>query len=472
MAALITTVVVVVVVLTKAQKEETLRSFTEQKSSLMEFSVDNVELGLSTGRMDAVQKTLQQHRHYSIVAGSIVYDEDNTALLSIPESFEIPSTVETALRNGNMVVVENISYERRILRDEDGEGIGYLLIAFTFTPVETAIEDGLVYAMSAGILVFLPVLCLSIFRVNRMLKPLGQVVGVLERVAEGDLSQRLDINSKDETGRISAALNTATEKMEEALEKIRYAGEKEMAESWELSQKVDSILEVVNAAAKGDLNQEIEVKGESAIGLLGEGLSRFFMDLKENIQTIGRYSNSLASSSEELTAISREMGNNAKVSSERVSGVADSAKKMSDETNAIMLKLSQNSNEINEVTQLITSLADQTNLLALNATIEAARAGEAGKGFAVVANEVKTLSKETTHAAETITEKIALIQEDTEKAVRCIGNISSVEITEKIGQVNLAATDVVQGASGTEEAASSLSEMAAKLNEFVQKYRI
>ncbi|MFQ5596861.1 MAG: methyl-accepting chemotaxis protein [Nitrospiria bacterium] len=472
LGALIATVVVVVSVLTVKQKDATIQSFSEQQSSLIQFSIDNVELGLSTGRMDAVKKTLRQLQDYSIFLGSIVYDAELTPILAIPDTFKMPPDLGDVLEDRKMVTRGNISYERGLLRDEDGEPIGHLLIAFTFAPVEAAIRQGLLYASAAGLFTLLPMIGLSILRVRKMLKPLRKVVGVLEGVAEGDLTQYLDIKSGDETERISIALNKAVEEMRRSLKKIKASGEREKEHTEALEESVDHILKFVDGAAKGDLTQSIDVKGSDAIGLLGEGLERFFSDLKRRIVTIGGYSKELASSSAALTEVSRQMGANAKQSSERASGVAASAETMTGETNAIMLKLGQNNNEIKDVVSVISTLAEQTNLLALNATIEAARAGGAGKGFAVVANEVKGLSNETAKAAKEISEKITMIQADTEKAVQVIGEISSVKIADNIKHVAAAATDVADGANDTEATATKVSEMAALLRNFVQKYRV
>jgi methyl-accepting chemotaxis protein len=79
--------------------------------------------------------------------------------------------------------------------------------------------------------------------------------------------------------------------------------------------------------------------------------------------------------------------------------------------------LGERSQHIGNIVQAITEIANQTNLLALNAAIEAARAGEHGKGFAVVADEVRKLAEQATQSAKQITESIALIQQDIERAV-------------------------------------------------------
>ena len=120
--------------------------------------------------------------------------------------------------------------------------------------------------------------------------------------------------------------------------------------------------------------------------------------------------------------------------------------------------------------KVITSIAEQTNLLALNATIEAARAGEAGKGFAVVANEVKELAQETAKATEDIARRVETIQEDTQGAVRAIGEISSIIGLSTDSQGTIAAAVEEQTATTTEmnrnvaEAAHSASRIAENID--------
>jgi methyl-accepting chemotaxis protein len=263
----------------------------------------------------------------------------------------------------------------------------------------------------------------------------------------------------------------------------------------ELKRKVDCMLLVVSAAAKGDLTQEITVRGQDAIGQMGEGLALFLTDLRGSIRALAQNAQGLSIAAEELTATSQQMSANAEETSaqanvvsagaeqvnknlqtvatgteEMTASIKDIAKnahesarvatgavKVAEETNQIVSKLGDSSTEIGQVVKVITSIAQQTNLLALNATIEAARAGEAGKGFAVVANEVKELAKQTAKATEDISRKIEAIQTDTNSAVSAIGHIRGV-----IRQVNDISNTI---ATAVEEQNATTNEMARNVGE-------
>ena len=288
------------------------------------------------------------------------------------------------------------------------------------------------------------------------------------------------------------------ERQEREQREIQKRQEQERKVAQELQHNVDSMLEVVTAAAGGDLTQEITVNGDDAIGQMGSGLKAFFDNLRKNIKQMATTAQTLASSSEEMTSVSQEMAGTAEETSAQANvvsaashevsknvqtvatgteemessikeiaqnaneaaRVAASAVQVADSANTTISKLGESSAEVGQVVKVITSIAEQTNLLALNATIEAARAGEAGKGFAVVANEVKELATQTARATDEISSKIQAIQNDTGSAVDAIGEISMI-----INQINDISNTI---ASAVEEQTATTAEIGRNVGEAAQ----
>jgi methyl-accepting chemotaxis protein len=173
-------------------------------------------------------------------------------------------------------------------------------------------------------------------------------------------------------------------------------------------------------------------------------------------EQVSKNVSSVATATEEMQASIREISKNANDSAR----VAKNAVGMAQSTNETMRKLGDSSQEIGNVIKVITSIAQQTNLLALNATIEAARAGEAGKGFAVVANEVKELAKQTAKATEEISQKIEGTQGATKGAVTAIEEISTI-----INQINDISNSI---ASAVEEQTVTTNEIGRNVAEAAQ----
>lgn len=276
---------------------------------------------------------------------------------------------------------------------------------------------------------------------RQIVKPLQQLAVRLRDIAEGegDLTRRVDSNSRDEIGEVAKWFNTFMNKLQTVMSNIG-TNTNGVASS---SEQLNSISHTLSSNAEETSSQADQVTTAA------EQVSR-------RLQTV-------ATGTGQMSESIREIAKNAT----QAARVAREAVDVATNTNATVSKLGESSAEIGHVVKVITSIAQQTNLLALNATIEAARAGEAGKGFAVVANEVKELAKQTAKATEDISHRIEAIQGGTKGAVEAIGTISSV-IDQINGIAGTIATAVEEQNATTAEISRNIEE-AATVSESITK---
>ena len=258
-------------------------------------------------------------------------------------------------------------------------------------------------------------LVMSIWIARLFAKPLAATADMLNKVAEGDLTQRLDLPTKDETGRMAAALN-------EALESMRST----------LSEVTDSADSLSSAA------QQLAAASES----MASGTQEQAASLEET-----------SASLEEITATVRQNADSAKQASQLATSSRESAEKggavVSDAVGA-MAEINASSEKIADIIGTVDEIAFQTNLLAVNAAVEAARAGEQGRGFAVVASEVRSLAQRSAAAAKEIK---SLIGDSVRKAKNGsdLVNRSGHTLTEIVASVKRVTDIVGEIASASQE---------------------
>ncbi len=237
----------------------------------------------------------------------------------------------------------------------------------------------------------------------------------------------------------------------------------------ELSEAVDLSMQACEALADVTfVNTDVREIAENA-----QGIAAAIDELTAAIGQVSETSNRVAEdadSARDSTQAGLHSIERAVVSMQAIVEVVDT-------TAEDVARLSEASQEIGKILEVIQAIAKQTNLLALNATIEAARAGEAGKGFAVVAGEVKTLANQTAKATEDIRSQITEIRTDMEKISASMEHtrsaveegqtsISSVgdEVRAILGKVGGVAGSVADTAASVTEQTAATEEVARSVN--------
>jgi methyl-accepting chemotaxis protein len=308
---------------------------------------------------------------------------------------------------------------------------------------------------------------LGLMLARKIVNSLNEAVKIAQTVAAGDLTARIEVTSKDETGQLLQALKAMNDSLQHIVGEVRHGAETMAAASGQI------------ASGNADLSSRTEEQASS---------------LEET-----------ASSMEELTSTVKQNADNARQANQLAVTASSVAVKGGDVVAQVvdtMGSINDSARKIVDIIGVIDGIAFQTNILALNAAVEAARAGEQGRGFAVVATEVRNLAQRSAAAAKEIksliddsVEKVdlgaklvdqagATMQEivaSVKHVTDIMGEITSASAEQSAGieQVNRAITQMdevtQQNAALVEEAAAateSLQDQAEKLAQVVSVFKL
>ncbi len=326
------------------------------------------------------------------------------------------------------------------IRNGSGDIVGVLYVGQKKSDIFGTYE-GVKKLIVLTAVVLLGIFCpLSLLFARSVTRPIKEAVHVAESVAGGDLSMRIEVASRDETGQLLSAMSSMVDKLKHVLADVKSAADNVASGSQQLS------------SSSGEMSQgatEQAAAAEEASSAMEEMVA----NLKQN-----------ADNAQQTEKIAVKSASDAKAGGQAVVETVSAMK------------------EIAGKISIIEEIARQTNLLALNAAIEAARAGEHGKGFAVVASEVRKLaersqvaageigrlSASSVQVAEQAGEMLAKIVPDIRRTAELVQEITAASKEQERGaeQINKAIRQldqvIQQNASGSEEMASTAEELSSQ----------
>ncbi|MDR7308749.1 methyl-accepting chemotaxis protein [Rhodoferax saidenbachensis] len=300
------------------------------------------------------------------------------------------------------------------------------------TAAEQTYEDAKTLVLTLSALAMLLGVGAAILIARSIVIPIKDVVQLTQTIAAGDLSSRIEINGRDETGELMVAMKDMQENLTKVVSAVREGAESVSTASAEIAQG----------------NHDLSARTESQASALEE----------------------TAASMEELSATVKQNADNAREANQLAQSASTVAVKGGDVVAQVvetMKGINDSSRKISDIISVIDGIAFQTNILALNAAVEAARAGEQGRGFAVVASEVRSLAGRSAEAAkeiktlihasvERVEQGTALVDKAGATMTEVVGSIRRV--TDLMGEISAASSEQSAGVGQVGEAVTQMDQ--------------
>ena len=349
-------------------------------------------------RYEAMISSLEEKKIYEeFVTGWTKYVEVNNKALQLSRKNEnVAATAIMSQESRPLYLALKSLTDKLVQLNAQGAAAAAKSATETYASAKNTV---VAVSIAAVILVFLA----AAWLIRSITAPLAQAVQAADRIAGGDLSGQIVVQSKDETGLLLQALQRMQQSLVNIVSSVR--------------QNAEGVASASSQIASG--NNDLSARTEQQASALEE----------------------TAASMEELSSTVRQNADNARTANELAVNASTIAVQGGDvvaEVVETMKGINSSSSKIADIISVIDGIAFQTNILALNAAVEAARAGEQGRGFAVVAAEVRSLAGRSAEAAKQIKELITTSVRQVESGAGLVNQAGATmqEIVGAVGQVS------------------------------------
>lgn len=344
----------------------------------------------------------------------------------------------------------------------NGEILGAVKMTYDLTEVDKSIVGSVTQAAIMQLIFTIIGFSILGFIFNRLvLFRLKRLQRTIKSVEDNlDLNQEIIVHHNDELGAVSKALNSMMRKFKDSYLFVADTANR-------LVDAAETVDEISELTMNSMINNK---KGTDSVAAAIVELDASATEVQQNTQVASQKSEMANHKAAESLNLVEQAKNGINHLRDQV---MENTQKITD--------LSERTNEVGSVLEVINGIAEQTNLLALNAAIEAARAGEQGRGFAVVADEVRSLATRTRESIDTIQQTISQLQQDASNAVESMTSVSQqasdkaedvtnvasllVEITGQIEELDALNCQIASAAEQQNLAAEEINQSTVKISE-------
>ncbi|MBC2582206.1 methyl-accepting chemotaxis protein [Clostridium sp. DJ247] len=323
-------------------------------------------------------------------------------------------TTEYTDLNGNKV----ISSYTPVNLPGDSDKWGVITIKNEKDALQFVTYINIINTISALVILFISIISILVL-VKKTLKPVDELVILMEETSSGNLNVHSNYNKNDEFGILCIGFNNMINNLKKLVVKVKDSSSEVSSYSNTLSTIMDETSKMINNLTENVL--DVTNNTSQQMNLINDG-NKITIDFTNKIQDVTSYAEDTKLLSEKISDINSENLNTIKILEQKSLENEQVSKHIVDTID----DLNNKAISINDIVEAITNISEQTNLLALNAAIEASRAGEAGRGFSVVADEIRALAENTNSYSNTAKDIVKSIQDSIINSKHKIQSVKSI----------------------------------------------